>query len=280
MLKRLTEEQIRFFDTFGYLILKEWFKPEICRITASFEQTFARYSDEVIHWQHRAHEFGRRDFLTHFIDRDPYLSSLIDDPRINCLFEDLLGEDYCYRGSDGNYFQTNTRWHSDTFGAILSDRNIKLAFYLEPLTEKDGALRVLPGSHLFGDRFANKIQSFLTKDDCLIAALGLHDAEVPCQVLACEPGDVIVFDFRLKHASCSVESKLRRMFTICASEKIKEQDFPRFKSIVENSGKMGITHFYGEQMLAGASAERMRHLQQCLQFESLLTNKTNKESNT
>ena len=39
--------------------------------------------------------------------------SLIDDPRIHALATTLLGDDFNYMGSDGNYYVGDTGWHSD-----------------------------------------------------------------------------------------------------------------------------------------------------------------------
>lgn len=266
----LTKQQLNFFETFGYIVLKGLFKPEVAKISAHFDQLFADYSSEVVHWQHRAHDFGYRDFLIQFIDRDPYLSGLLDDPRIHGLFSSLLGSDYSYRGSDGNIFETNTRWHSDTYGAILSDRNVKLAFYLEPLQADNGCLRVLPGSHLFGDKFSNKMQAFLLKNDCLQESLGLSDEEVPAQVIATEPGDVVAFDYRLKHATCHAKGVRRRMFTICAAERVKDQDVPRLRELIRDGIKFGATSYYGAAVVDTATPERMKHLAQCLEHEAVL----------
>lgn len=269
----LTKQQQNFFDTFGYVVLKSLFKPEIEKISERFDTIFQEYQDEAVHWQHRAHGYGYRDFIYQFIDRDPYLSSLLDDGRINNLFKSLLGDDYSYRGSDGNIFETNTKWHSDTYGAILTDRNVKLAFYLEPLNAMNGALRILPGSHLFGDKFANKMQASVKKDDSLKDTLGLEDHEVPAQIICTEPGDVIAFDFRVKHATCFAVNNRRRMFTICAAERIKEPDVPRLRELIKRSIDFGVKSYYGEAVVRTATPERMRHLAQCLEHESSLFEK-------
>ena len=39
-----------------------------------------------------------------FIDQHPVLSSLIDDLRVNGIFSSLLGDDFVYLGSDGNFY--------------------------------------------------------------------------------------------------------------------------------------------------------------------------------
>src|SRR5205823_12862887 len=84
-----------------------------------------------------------------------YLSGLLDDDRIHGILVDLLGEEFNYMGSDGNYYVGETGWHSD--GWLSTVRHVKIAFYLDPLTRETGALRVIPGSHRVGEGFANSV---------------------------------------------------------------------------------------------------------------------------
>ena len=97
-----------------------------------------------------------------FIDQSEYLSGLLDDPRIDDVASDLLGEDYNYTGSDGNFYVGDTRWHSDGY-ARSKYRNIKFAFYLDPVDRDTGCLRVIPGSHHRGDDYAEGLQEHYVK---------------------------------------------------------------------------------------------------------------------
>jgi ectoine hydroxylase-related dioxygenase (phytanoyl-CoA dioxygenase family) len=266
----LTEQQKAFFETFGYLVFKRLFSKEAETISSVFDDVFARHQSEAFDWQHRAHANEKRQFLTQFIDRDEYLSALLDDERILGIYKGLLGDDFIYRGSDANLFECGTCWHSDTYGALLKYRNVKMIFYLDSLQADSGCFRVLPGSQHFGDRFSNKIQSFLKKSDSLLDDLGLQDHEVPAQVIPTEPGDLVVFDFRVKHATCFASHRQRRMFTICAAEKIKEEDIPVFRQRISEAGKFGVKSYYGDAMVRTAGPERMVHLQQCLENEDAL----------
>jgi hypothetical protein len=63
--------------------------------------------------------------------------------------------------------------------------------YLEPLGAENGALRVLPGSHLPERR--NIIRA--------LGGTGLSATELPSEILATEPGDMILFDEHLFHSS-------------------------------------------------------------------------------
>ncbi len=268
----LSEQQKKFFETFGYLVFKGLFSKEANKISEVFDCVFSKGLEDVIDWKHRAHANEKRQFLTQFIDRDEYLSSLLDDERILGIYKGLLGEDFIYRGSDANLFECGTCWHSDTYGALLKYRNVKMIFYLDSLAADSGCFRVLPGSQHFGDKFSNKIQSFLKKGDSLVDDLGLQDHEVPAQVIPTEPGDLVVFDFRVKHATCFASHRQRRMFTICASERLKEEDIPllRQKIAAAGAGEFGLKSYYGSAMVRTASPQRMVHLQQCLENEDAL----------
>ncbi len=273
---QLNDAQKKFFDTFGYLVFRGLFSNEIKEISAAFDRTMAGFPEDLVDWRHRAHGNEHRSFMAQFVDRDDYLSALLDDERILGIYKGLLGNDFIYRGSDANIFECSTCWHSDTYGALLQYRNVKLAFYLESLKVGDGCFRVLPGSQHFGDKFSNKLQSFLKKGDSLVEDLGLQDHEVPAQVIPTEPGDVLVFDFRVKHATCFGSDRTRRMFTMCAAEKIKDEDIHLFRQKISDAGRFGIKSYYGEAMVRTASPERMVHLQQCLDNEDALNLETSK----
>ncbi|MCC7515731.1 MAG: phytanoyl-CoA dioxygenase family protein [Pseudomonadales bacterium] len=266
----VSEEQKKFFDTFGYLVFKGLFSGEAEKISSVFDETIESHRADIVDWNHRAHHNENRLFMAQFIDRSAYLSALLDDPRILGIYKALLGDDFVYRGSDANIFECSTCWHSDTYGALLKYRNVKLAFYLEPLGAESGGFRVLPGSHHFGDKFANKLQAFLKKNDSYVDDLGLQDWEIPATVIPTEPGDVLAFDFRVKHATCFGADRRRRMFTMCAAEKIREEDIPLLRERIAESAKFGFKSYYGSAMVDTAGPERMRHLQQCLDNEDAL----------
>jgi ectoine hydroxylase-related dioxygenase (phytanoyl-CoA dioxygenase family) len=263
---KLSDEQINFFNLFGYLVLPGLFTAdEMAAITREYERTFAEGGKDIIEWKHQAHHGYKRIVLPQFIDRSAILSALIDDPRIHNIFSGLLGEDFDYRGSDANIFENSTVWHSDTYGALFKYLHVKLAFYLETIDEKTGCFRVIPGSQQFGDQFANQLQKMLGENDSLKDVLGLDDIDVPSQILPTKPGDLLVFDFRLKHATCFDGAvKQRRSFTICASQRIGDKDIAKLREEMKMAAKFGYRHYYGKQMTATASSERMLHLEQCM----------------
>src|SRR6185295_19576571 len=100
-----------------------------------------------------------------------------------------------YMGSDGNLYVGDTGWHSDGWNASIL--NIKLAFYLDPVTRDTGALRVIPGSHRMGDQFADRVQREIYKCS---ENWGMAGRDIPSVALETQPGDVVLFNHNLKHA--------------------------------------------------------------------------------
>ena len=263
---QLTPQQVNFFKLFGYLVLPGLFSAqEMQDMEAEYTNVFNAHQADVIDWKHQAHHGYSRRVLPQFIDRSAKLSALIDDARIHNVFSALLGENFDYRGSDANHFDSATVWHSDTYGALFKYLNVKIAIYFEEMGEKTGGFRIIPGSQHFGDQFANNLQKMLGDNDSLKDTLGMDDSDVPAQILPTRTGDLLVFDFRVKHATCfEGASHLRRSFTICASERIAEQDIPKLRKEIKLAGKFGYRHYYGRQMVETATPERMVHLEQCL----------------
>jgi len=261
----LTPEQVNFFNLFGYLVLPGMFSDDMEQISKEYKKVFTDNPDDVIEWKHQAHHGYERKVLPQFIDRSNYFSSLIDDPRIHNVFSALCGDNFSYRGSDANIFQSGTVWHSDTYGALFKYLNVKVAIYLEELGETTGCFRMIPGSHMFGDEFANQLQKMLGESDSLQEDLGLEDIDVPAQIIPTKPGDMLVFDFRLKHATCfEGDYSDRHSFTICASQRIDDEDIPKLRNEMKLAAQFGYRNYYGKNMVATAGPERMQHLEQCL----------------
>ena len=130
------------------------------------------------------------------------------DPRVNGIFSSLLGDDFQYLGSDGNYYVGDTSWHSDG-GWPRPIIYYKMALYLDPLTRETGALRVIPGSHRYGEGYAEEIHQLVRESE---EQWGIGGSEVPAMVLETNPGDVVVFNQGTKHSTWGGGDR-RRMFT-------------------------------------------------------------------
>ena len=71
----LSDQQLRYYRTFGFLKFPALFAPEISAITDAFEDVWAASG--------RTHDHVKRSMLIPFIDQNEYLSGLLDDPRID-----------------------------------------------------------------------------------------------------------------------------------------------------------------------------------------------------
>ena len=78
----LTEQQLDFFDTFGYLALPGLMADCIDEITEAFEQV---WSERGGGHHGKAHDGKERSCIVPFIDQHERLCALLDDPRIEGL---------------------------------------------------------------------------------------------------------------------------------------------------------------------------------------------------
>ena len=254
-IRPLAEQQVRFFETFGYLHFPGLFADRVDEIRREFEAV----------WEARGggHAGGRHDgtarsCIVPFIDQRERLAALLDDPRIRGIAQGLLGDDFNYMGSDGNYYVGDTGWHSD--GWHTGIRHIKLAFYLDPLTRDTGALRVVPGSHLPGDRFSDALREQAGRS---VDLWGVAGPDVPAVALETQPGDLVCFHHNTKHAAFGGGTQ-RRMFTINLCGRYPEERLQDLRDYIAGHARFWLDRNYGETMMRPAGPERMRHLEQVM----------------
>jgi hypothetical protein len=242
----LTPRQRCFFADFGYLVLPGLMAGSIEWITEEFERTFR---DAGI-----VHHGTQRTSLGQFMDRNERLCALLDDPRINGALTGLLGEDFNYLGSGGEYYVGGGLWHPDCGPRPMLV--VKLAMYLDPLTRQTGALRLVPSSHL------QRKQGNLDTQELW----GVGPEEMPCVAPDNQPGDVIIFNQNTFHNSLRGGNR-RRMFNMngCAHCRTPEQLAELDRMVAPAKGQM-----YGEVLRRTATPQRLRHLQQVLEREALL----------
>lgn len=256
----LTRQQQNFFDTFGYLKIPNVLQGNLSTVNDAFNTLFDINNQQVIEWRHEAHYMKSRRVLLQFIERQPTLAALLEHPVIDGVFRSILGENYLYRVSEGNIFTGDTYWHSDLYNAHFKYQHIKILFYLEPLDATSGAFRLIPGSHHFGDHYANLLEKFSWKHE---EHYGLQKDDVPSIVIPTQPGDLLVFDYRLKHATCHTKTP-RRMFSICASQAFEPADLPILGKLVRDFFPMTEGQVYRQDFLDASPPERRKHLQQCI----------------
>jgi len=251
----LTETQIRFFDTFGFLALPGALSDRIDQVIADFE---ALWESRGGGHAGRPHDGTARSCIAPFIDQSAALSALVDDPRVRGIATSLLGDNYNYMGSDGNYYVGDTPWHSDGWHRRV--RHVKIAFYLDTLDASNGCLRVIPGSHRIGDRWAEDLQAQIR--DCA-GQWGVDGASVPALALPVSPGDLLIFNHNTKHAAFGGGQR-RRMFTINLCERYPDDLLPELREYLSGAARFWVERAYGPAMIKTAGPERLPHLEQCL----------------
>jgi hypothetical protein len=172
------DADITHFATFGFVVLR-----------AAFDaRPLSDEVDEALRDGSRssfASTVARGRYVPMMTERTPVSLSLLD--RCAELAAALLGAPVLPVRAKCVQYAGSTAWHADSERSLAS---IGFAAYLEPLGADDGALRVLPGSHC--SDFAHALRSYPA----------LHDVgALPGFVVATEPGDLIVLDEHLHHAS-------------------------------------------------------------------------------
>lgn len=216
----LSPQQVAYQKTFGFLRFPGLFANDLESIVEAFEEVWERDGDGAVSIEDPVHKNRPRKMLPDFVNRHPVLRSITTDPRIDAIAESLLGEGYEFAGSDGNLAWCDTEWHIDSYGAIPGLSYLKISLYLDPLGPETGAIRLMPGTHRtspehFGDYFTN-LQLNTPRD-----ALGTSGEDLPCYLLESEPGDLLLWDYRLFHASYGGRER-RRFLSINFHERSSE----------------------------------------------------------
>ena len=181
-----------------------------------------------------------------------------------------LGEDFYYCGGDGDYYVGDTGWHSDGWwGHLLA---AKIAFYLDPLTRDTGALRCIPGTHR-PDHFVRKEKIDVSNS---LELFGVPPTEFPGNLaLETNPGDVVIFNHDLYHASFG-GGDCRRMFTMnCTiSPKTPEEreqvcQYMCVHTLGRNNYVTGAGMYY-PPMIDTADESRMIHLRRPIEIHDQL----------
>jgi hypothetical protein len=170
------------FRTFGFVVLRGFFDPralvaEVDRVLADGLRSApaATRGDEM-----------RFQYVPMMTAETPVSLSLLD--RAGAVAEALLGGPVLPTRAKGVRYGGNTPWHADSAAPVES---AGFAAYLEPLGAESGALRVLPGSHR--PELGEALRAH--------GAAGMAAAALPAHVIVTDPGDLIVFDEHLFHAS-------------------------------------------------------------------------------
>ena len=261
----LSQEQLNFFDTFGYLLARQLFSPdETEKIIEGFEWSIQNCGAG------KNHDGTSRTMFGGPIEHTTEMCAILDHPSILGLIGGVLGEDFNYGGGDGNYYSGDTGWHPDgSWGQLFA---AKIAFYLDPLTRDTGAVRLIPGSHR-PDHFVRQEQIDVNNS---LELFGILPTEFPGSIaVETNPGDIVIFNHDLYHASFGGGIR-RRMFTMnCTRQAKTPEDLEmahRYFSVHSPGGynvKTGAGVFYST-MIDTAEKSRIVHLRQPIEIHDEL----------
>ena len=153
---KLTDDQVRQFDTEGYLFLPEVFsRPEIDVMRAELPAIFAARRPENV--REKTGDVVRTSFAVHTYN--PVFGALARHPRmVGPVIQLLDGDVYVHQfkinakaAFDGDQWQ----WHQD-YGTWKNDddmpdaKAMNVAVFIDDVTEFNGALMFIPRSHKAG----------------------------------------------------------------------------------------------------------------------------------
>jgi ectoine hydroxylase-related dioxygenase (phytanoyl-CoA dioxygenase family) len=246
-------QQKSFFETFGFLRLPGLIQKEVAEVISEFEAVFPQNG--------LSHDGTKRTFVIQFVDQRAGLCALLDHPAILEVVGNLLGPDFNYVSSDGNYYTGDTTWHRDS--NYQTNSYIKMAFYLDAVTRDTGCLRVVPGSHTEAGLAAWSDTTLRDSEK----NWGIHQRDIPVYAIESQPGDVLLFNHRTLHASFGGSAR-RRMFTMNLGRRARSsQEVDDLTSYCDwHMLGHGVRQPYGNAMTETASPARRLHLAQPLEF--------------
>jgi phytanoyl-CoA dioxygenase PhyH len=195
------------FRTFGFSVLRKFFDPR--PLATEIDRVM---HDGLVSCVSRTEEINFR-YVPMMTAQTPASLSLLD--RIEAVAMDLLGGAVLPTRAKGVRYSRSTPWHSDSISPLES---IGFLAYLERLGMEDGALRVLPGSH--HPEFRDALRR--------LGIDGTSDPALPAHVVATEPGDLILLDEHLFHASFGGRTRRQwRVDFIKAPESAEAKDLTK-----------------------------------------------------
>ena len=196
----LTEEQLHYFNTYGFVILRNVFSQDEMRtIQSEFDHRAAVASG------YERFDGSKRHNIRMMGEDTPFFASLLEDSRFVDAAEQMFGK-VLPVGVDADRYVDDSAWHYDAGG--WDAYGVKFAFYLQSVRAYSGSLRVIPGAHKrewfdelyhqepIGPRWTRNAAS----PEEMKLAMDAIDS-IPGYACESNPGDVVAFDLRMYHAS-------------------------------------------------------------------------------
>jgi ectoine hydroxylase-related dioxygenase (phytanoyl-CoA dioxygenase family) len=209
----LTPEQVEFFDTNGYLILRNWIPaPLLKRLQEAadawirqgweYEGTGNSADPDYDDFRFVDRPSGRVMFRVNYLHNKGQSASLqlLGCPQVLAVAESLCGRNFVPTYESMVFKEEKDGapiiWHQDA----VHPRNYRIFnydIYLDASVADNGALRVLPGTQSHKQDFCNLEKEYgWTPPNVTIAEM--------------QPGDVLLHDVMVAHGSPEVEGKARR----------------------------------------------------------------------
>lgn len=208
-MRKITDNEIQFFNDNGYLILKQVIQPDELAVIQSGSQ---RLINQILSgappdvWCNRGPE-GIPYYLTYLHSHPNEFSlRLLAHPFIGDLLHRIIGPDFipCYESLVFKLpkYGSSVRWHRDG-NAIRENHPIfNIDIYVDDSTVDNGCVWVIPGSHLWG---IEEAQEIIDRGE---ANFNRPDA-VPAEVNA---GDILLHHTKVLHGSkINTSETLRRV---------------------------------------------------------------------
>lgn len=255
----LSHPQRAFFQTFGFLHLPGLLAEDIDWILREFESCVKRYSGPH-------HDGKRKTALGHVMAQSERFCALLDHPQLVDVAESLMGEGFNYLDGDGNLWTGDTGWHRDDWHE--ASLFVKFIFYLDPVGRESGCLRLIPGSHVVGSGWlpprdpGPSVRLFGAWGNVL-EELGVSPRDIPCVAVETRPGDALVWNLNLMHATFG-GGPARRFFSFitCRRARTPGERKEVCDYIEARAGKIS-----APLMVQTASPGRMRRFEQVLEIE-------------
>lgn len=186
----LDERQLLHVRTFGFVVLRQAFTPEdMATVLAEQERAMREATGPGEPKEQLVCTMGLST---------PFLAAWLEEPRFVAIAQQVMGADVIGACSYVMRYVGDTGWHVDDYSAEVP--GVKFVAPCAPVRADSGALRVVPATHR------------MPLDDSTRDAYSREISAVPAYVCEADPGDVIVFDNRIWHASSGGSSDRRACY--------------------------------------------------------------------
>jgi hypothetical protein len=202
----LTEEQRRFLDGHGYLMIPDALAPaELAAVRAAADEAEARWRADPALPGTRIPEFEE---IPAIMEYHPALFDLVEHPAVFPLIREVLGTgigliDHAYYITPPGGLIDGTAWHTDVRTRVpgvhhaCSTMMVRAMIALTDITADGGATLVLPGTHR-------------QPDDTPIPVVATPEEMPGAVALTCSAGSAYFFNGNLVHAPSNNRSSITR----------------------------------------------------------------------